>query len=348
MPRTTPPRPVDITAVVPRLAPLARTTTRLHPYPGSPSVPDSSIGGPLLWPTSEPWPYCDGPHERGFALDMSLVDLRLERLRAAVRGRNRTPQEQKTLGQLESRAYPLTSPPIAPHHGSVAMLPLAQLYARDVPDLPAPAGADLLQVLWCPFDHPPDTFMPRTALVWRSSAAVTGVRTAPPEPAAVQYPGYLPEPCLIEPEQVTEYPHLLELGKDLQELLGRWSTWEAAGAAPDRSYAPAPEEFYQDELSVAPGWKVGGWAPWGPTDPVPRFCPACGTGMDPLLTVATFEWDSRDQTWVPHEDLTAVSSQRPGCPDPRMPTAVQIASGYRQQLYICPADPEHPHTELMQ
>ena len=35
-------------------------------------------------------------------------------------------------------------------------------------------------------------------------------------------------------------------------------------------------------------------------------------------------------------------------PGPRQPTAVQIGSGYKQQLYICPTSPEHPHTELMQ
>ncbi|MFV2119652.1 hypothetical protein ACE14D_14885, partial [Streptomyces sp. Act-28] len=42
---TTPPRPFDVTALFPRLAPLARTATRLHPRPGSPSVHDSSVGG---------------------------------------------------------------------------------------------------------------------------------------------------------------------------------------------------------------------------------------------------------------------------------------------------------------
>lgn len=40
--RTTPPRPVDVTALFPPLAPPARTTTRLHPRPGSPTVRDSS------------------------------------------------------------------------------------------------------------------------------------------------------------------------------------------------------------------------------------------------------------------------------------------------------------------
>ncbi|MFD7973442.1 hypothetical protein ACFV5D_32975, partial [Streptomyces clavifer] len=50
---TTPPRPLDVTALFPQLAPLARTATRLHPRPGTPSVHDSSVGGPLLWPARD-------------------------------------------------------------------------------------------------------------------------------------------------------------------------------------------------------------------------------------------------------------------------------------------------------
>jgi hypothetical protein len=42
---TTPPRSLDVSAVIPQLAPRARTATRLHPRPGSPSVHDSSVGG---------------------------------------------------------------------------------------------------------------------------------------------------------------------------------------------------------------------------------------------------------------------------------------------------------------
>ncbi|MFF4473647.1 hypothetical protein ACFYZ3_29290, partial [Streptomyces sp. NPDC001599] len=45
MSRTTPPRPFDVTAFFPRLAPLARTATRLHPRAGSPTRHDSSVGG---------------------------------------------------------------------------------------------------------------------------------------------------------------------------------------------------------------------------------------------------------------------------------------------------------------
>ncbi|GGY00696.1 hypothetical protein [Streptomyces minutiscleroticus] len=34
-------------------------------------------------------------------------------------------------------------------------------------------------------------------------------------------------------------------------------------------------------------------------------------------------------------------------PAPGQPTAVQIGSGYDQQLYVCPMAQEHPHSELM-
>ncbi|HEY8978507.1 MAG TPA: hypothetical protein VIU15_02855 [Streptomyces sp.] len=142
---------------------------------------------------------------------------------------------------------------------ALSPLPVAQLYARDVPDLPTPDGADLLQVLWCPFDHP---IMPRTALFWRSAATVTEVLATPPEPPATQFDGYLPEPCLLNPEQVTEYPDHLELSGDS-------SVWEAADTGVDSSYAGYPQEFYDAEPAGAPGWKVGAGLAGEP--PIPRL-----------------------------------------------------------------------------
>lgn len=47
--------------------------------------------------------------------------------------------------------YKPLSPPVGPE--PVAMLPVVQLYARDVPGLVFPAGTDLLQILWCPLVH---------------------------------------------------------------------------------------------------------------------------------------------------------------------------------------------------
>lgn len=48
--RTTPPRPLDVEAAFPALAAHRRTATRMHPRPGTPTVRDSSVAGPVLWP----------------------------------------------------------------------------------------------------------------------------------------------------------------------------------------------------------------------------------------------------------------------------------------------------------
>ncbi len=58
----TPPPPADLATLIPELAPLARTTTRLHPRLGTPSVFESSMGAKPLWPAGEAWPTCPGPH----------------------------------------------------------------------------------------------------------------------------------------------------------------------------------------------------------------------------------------------------------------------------------------------
>ncbi|WP_234010473.1 non-ribosomal peptide synthetase [Streptomyces sp. SPB074] len=235
--------------------------------------------------------------------------------------------------------------------GPVPMLPVAQLYARDLP-LPGPSGADLLQVLWCPFDH---GSQPRTALYWRVAAEVSRVLDAPPEPSAIQYSFYLPEPCLLAPEQVVEYPHPLELSGELQEWLADPGTWEAAGVAvPARSDEDDYDEdesvsydFYRTTLSISPGWKVGGWTRWGLTDPQPRSCPECGTEEVPLLTIASTEWNASSRNWMPLEERSAPTRLLPRSV-PAGFTQVTLAHGYDLQIHMCPASPEHPRIELIQ
>ncbi|HZY90594.1 MAG TPA: TIGR02996 domain-containing protein [Gemmataceae bacterium] len=57
---TTPPPCRDIARLVPELAPLARTTIRLHPHRlvGELEAAASKVGGQFLWPAGEPWPVC--------------------------------------------------------------------------------------------------------------------------------------------------------------------------------------------------------------------------------------------------------------------------------------------------
>ncbi|MEU2832132.1 hypothetical protein ABZ667_26230 [Streptomyces lavendulae] len=105
--------------------------------------------------------------------------------------------------------------------------------------------------------------------------------------------------------------------------------------------------MYDVDLSHAPGCKIGGWAPWGLTDPVPRFCVTCGTAMTPLLTVASAEWHRYGASWIPYEDRAL------GAPDDDSgsnPPGIQVSDANHLQLYGCPAfaGTGHPHTDPVQ
>ncbi|MFF4709867.1 hypothetical protein ACFY2V_00410 [Streptomyces eurythermus] len=354
--RTTPPRPVQVTAAFPELAPLARPAIRLHPRPGSPSVRDSSVGGPLLWPAGEPWPHCEDVHlhvDTGFR--ESLTEVRLQRrLQSRWRPDDRypayTPEEAALRERAAARlAERIEASPPRPAECPVPLLPVAQLFLRDIPLLRPPGRADLLQVLWCPYEHEPH-YKPSTALFWRSAAEVGDILATPPEPYEADYPGYVPEPCVLAPEAITEYPNSLDLSPELQRMLEDWSRWQAAGAGVDSSYARYPGEFYSTHLANAPGWKVGGWPPWGRTDPILRHCAVCGAQMVPLLTIASREWGGGEgHSWAPQEEkATALAGSRGPGQFPSQPTGVEVGSTDNMQIYVCPTSPEHPHTDLIQ
>ncbi|OIJ69777.1 hypothetical protein [Streptomyces mangrovisoli] len=356
--RTTPPRPVDVSAVFPELAPWARPAMRLHPRPGSPSAEESSVGGPLLWPAAEPWPHCEASHLHGDSrFRQSPDDVRLTRRVRARRhsdhsGRGgMTPEEEAVKERNAARlAERLDAGPPFPADCPVPMVPVAQLYLRDIPLLRPPGRADLLQVLWCPYDHHPDG-KPATALFWRSAAEVVDLLAAPPEPYEVNSPGYVPEPCVLAPEAITEYPNSLDLSPQMRLMVGGWSRWQAAGADLDSSYADYPQEFYDVHLAKAPGWKFGGWPPWGRTDPYRRYCTVCEVQMVPLLTIASFEWSGRaGRSWTPHEDRAAADDAGGHCcgQRPSQPTKVEVGSTDNMQIYVCPTSPDHPHTDLIQ
>lgn len=346
MTRTTPPRPFNVTAALPQLAPLARSATRLHPRAGSPAPQDSSVGGPLLWPAGEPWPHCDGPHVWDqYNPALSPDDVRVQRKIREARARRRQGETQVPSNAAEeSAAYQRAGMGQPWPEGPIPMLPVAQVYVRDVPLLRTPGQADLLQVLWCPFDH---RAQPRTAVFWRTAAEINDILAAPPEPPAVQYPGYLPQPCLLAPEEVTEYPNSMELEPKLRQQVEECHAWDSANAEVNGEEEVTSEEFYNEALSVAPGWKVGGWIGWGLTDPEPRSCASCGSDMNPLLTIASYEWDMTTSTWTPYEDQTD-TTETVIEPDPSVPTMVQIGDRYNLQFYVCSKSPAHPHLDLVQ
>ncbi|ROO85340.1 hypothetical protein EDD29_2883 [Actinocorallia herbida] len=335
MTRTTPPRPVDPAAAFPELAALARTATRLHPRTGAPTVHDSSVGGPLLWPADEPWPVCGDGHEV-FGLT-TVEDVRTRRRilteawarPRAPRANLLTPEEQAVIDRVQAGYEPSSLPA-----GPLPLLAVAQFYARDVPDLPCPEGTDLLQVLWCPFNEVME-LSSAVRLRWRRSADVGEVLTRPPVPAFVGSDDYVPERCVLHPERVREYPPAHELDGELAKAVHSWAV--------DRGLS------YRGDLSTAPGWKVGGWPhPWtflDPPEPAELRCGACGGPVEALLTIEGREYDGESRSWFPLEDASAE-------PAPFITadsaTMVEIGRGYTLQVYRCAATPDHPPLTFMQ
>lgn len=331
--RTTPPRPVDIAAVFPELAAHRRTATRLHPRPGAPGPGDSSVGGPLLWPADEPWSTC-----AQFHVGMVTTDgVRLgRRILERAWGRTRrgetlvlTEQEQADLKRAET-------PPTDEDDAKANPMPLmalAQLHARDVPGLVCPEGMDVLQVLWCPHEHD-DLCLPAVHLRWRRASDVTAVLADQPEPATVEYDDYVPEPCVLHPEVITEYEYIESLPDDLRRRIEDWE--EATG------------HDYRGELSLALGWKVGGFASWSLSGPQPVVC-ECGRDMKPLLTIDTCEWESPyGGSWRPVEEPEHPAGEFESLANPNMPTAIVISRGYALYVFTCPGSFDHPLRFTMQ
>ena len=96
---------------------------------------------------------------------------------------------------------------------------------------------------------------------------------------------------------------------------------------------------YQFDLSLAPGWKVGGFANWSLSDPQPMNCGECGTAMVLLFTADSTEWQRTRSSWRPLEE-----------PDhaPSGPTDVSIGRGYALYVFRCPASFDHPPATAMQ
>ncbi|WP_150254487.1 DUF1963 domain-containing protein [Nocardiopsis deserti] len=183
-----------------------------------------------------------------------------------------------------------------PYEGEVLLVPVVQVYRRDAPGIAFPQGCDLLQVLWCPYDHGEFRY-PLPRVRWRSARAVGEVRATPSRHAEASEE-YVPSPCVVHPEQVTEYPSW-DLPADLFDTLGerfdqveRETGWR-----------------YQYHLSDAPGIKLGGYPGWT-QEPVWPECGWCEQPMDHLLTVSSWEYDGESwRTWLPVEDRAVVDGE---------------------------------------
>lgn len=269
--RTTPPPPLDITALFPELAPLARRAVRLHPRRGlKPGPGESKVGGTFLWPANEPWPMCSVGHAQ--------TEPRRKQDAELLR------REAETWGPVNER-YPSGKPmPEGQPHG--AYVGVIQLRVADVPELGFPEGCDLFQLLWCPRDHDHEEYSyygPECRVYWRQSSTISEVLKEQPVPAIFD-PHYMPQVCQFIPERIQDYPDVFALPEELQYRI--WN-WEETEAAQGHVYG------YPD---AAPGMKIGENVDWI-QDPWFPPCPSCRQEMEHLLTVASWEWDGGSFRW---------------------------------------------------
>jgi hypothetical protein len=210
---------------MPELKPYGRQAVRIEAEPGVPAVGDSSLGGPLLWPRTDPWPTCSEPDD------------------------------------TEESGLP-----------ACAMVPVAQIVARDVPGPWWPAGFDVLQILWCPNTHADG--LPALVVSWRDAATVRGILTSPPAPVRHDEDhGYVLAPCLVRVEQVMDFPFREELPEPLRPKL--------------QQLIKQTDPEGKDLITRLPGWKIGGWPTWHLTSPMTFACSICGKAMVLLFTIAS-------------------------------------------------------------
>jgi hypothetical protein len=331
MGRTTPPPSQDITAVFGELRRYSRRAVRLHPRAGTPGPDDSSLGGPLRWPAGTDWPTCTVPHT-GF--DRVLAPATIRSMDQAIRWATATPgialieyENGRFVGSRHVSHLP--EPP-------VPLVPVLQLYARDVADLPFPGDSDVLQVLWCPNDHGMPWAGPHPITIWRRAADVTGPPAEPPAPRFDDEDfaqRYVSLPCVLHPEPVVEYPDVRDLPADLGEQVERWD------AEHDRVYCAA--------LSTAPGTKTGGHPAWI-QDPSWPVC-GCGARMEHLLTIASKEF--LGVRWLAVEDRAdpAATGQKPVTDrDCWAPHGIMLGDVGSMYLFTCPRCQDRPLAGSMQ
>jgi hypothetical protein len=186
--------------------------------------------------------------------------------------------------------------PSCQEHGC-AFVPAIQLRAVDVPSLPMPDDKTVLQVLWCPFDHPVSSKrqMPTLTLV---RTRWLGVADTLERPAQLRPPAapHLVRECALNPETVQEYPSVFALPDDLSTALEDSKELVELGAR----YEEFPVDgsyVYQNYLGAAMGTKVGGHPKWIQG---PQFPHCCGRPMEHLLSFASVEWHSA--RWRPLEE----------------------------------------------
>ncbi len=194
--------------------------------------------------------------------------------------------------------------PSPPDTDQVRLVPVLQLRKEDVPELGFRHDSDLFQLLWDPRINE-TTYGPTPYAFWRKRGEVVDAIDVVPSPSngIDVEDDNLPEPCLIYPERVTEYPDVFVVSDDMPDLMQKLdaSTELQRIAEVDEEIFEEPNVVYQYLLSTCPGTKVSGYPEWKQS-PQPQTC-NCGRAMEYLLTISYDEWNGGTwRRWLPKEE----------------------------------------------
>jgi hypothetical protein len=286
--RTTQPPRINVEAFFPELFDFRKNAVRLFPRPKLfISVNNSKLGGNIIWPEEESWPYC-------------------------------------------------------PVH-NVPFVALIQLTKKDVPELGFKQAMDVFQILWCPHSHNECDCLPAHRIYWRDSAQVKQSLSSIPDIVVnekfipTDSGEFIPTQCCFYPERIVEYPGYEELPQNLQEKLTQWNILDIPGIDElgenwdNVPFGPGGW-FYNIELSVSGGTKIGGYPEWiqYPDYPV---C-SCGKTMEHLLSISSLETvlGNPTQRWIPLEEKHLSEDERYGL---HYGTKLMFGDGGIVYIFIC-------------
>jgi hypothetical protein len=267
MTKTTPKPRVNVLEVLPELAEMVKTTTRIHPRRGEvQDLAGSKIGGNFLWPKGEAWPTVLSKRPKRW------VDF----------------------------DYPSSWKWNFPDGTPIELTPVLQINQRDVKDFPFPENKDLFQLFWLAHDvDDPPYFCPPFA-VWRSTKNVAETLTKTPS-SPYANPSFVPTPCYLTFEIVEEYPDIEDLSDEQQDRLSTWLHSLDVEIESDVDQYEGRDALYEYELSVCPSNKLGGHVWWIQRVDWPDC--ECGHRMEHLLTLTDCEIDAGTwPRWLALED----------------------------------------------
>jgi hypothetical protein len=183
-------------------------------------------------------------------------------------------------------------------YSEMKAVPVLQLRLEDVPHMPFPPNANLMQLLWIPQGYDSTYSELKLEVCWRNLETLENTVLLEPDYHDDE-DMYRVEECAIHLEQVIEYPYLGELSISEQQTI---HDWEASISSP-LPQPLTPEPIYQYRLSTCPGSKVGGYPQWSGQDPIVPTN-AQGQPLEYLLTISDNEWDGGSfGRWRPIEQI---------------------------------------------